>query len=76
MRIGDNKSASDEVEYINHLNEVNSTLINPRHMDSHGGRIANPIELLKILVRVDSFTNVTDILGKESILFAWMVYKP
>jgi len=36
-------------------------------MDSFGGWVANPVELLKILVRVDGFSNVPDILSPEPI---------
>ena len=69
MRIGATTSAPDEVEYISAADgDINpSTYNNPVHIDSFGGWIANPVELLKILVRVDGFSNVPDILKSETI---------
>ena len=66
MRIGGNVSASDEVEYIGDGRQRPYTL-SPHHMDAHGGWVANPIELLKLLVRVDGFSTVQDILRSETI---------
>ena len=34
----------------------------PRRMDSHGGWIASPIDLLRLVVKTDGFTAKTDIL--------------
>ena len=67
MRIGGTISASDEVEYIGDRNQVPYAL-SPSHMDAHGGWIAHPVELLKLLVRIDGFSNVPDILESESII--------
>ncbi|MDR2999827.1 MAG: beta-lactamase family protein [Fibromonadaceae bacterium] len=68
MRVGATKSGPDEVEYIATPGGVAnpSTYNNPVTMDSFGGWVANPIELLKILVRVDGFSNVEDILKNET----------
>ena len=66
MRIGGKTSAPDEVEYIGASGQ-NPYSVSPSHMDAHGGWVANPIELLKLLVRVDGFSNVQDILKSESI---------
>jgi CubicO group peptidase (beta-lactamase class C family) len=67
MRIGNNTPETDEVEYITTSFDLNPNLLSPFHMDAHGGWVANPIELLKILVRVDSFSGVKDILENETI---------
>jgi CubicO group peptidase (beta-lactamase class C family) len=69
MRIGATKSGSDEVEYFATEGEnINpSTFNNPINIDSSGGWVANPIELLKLLVRVDGFSNVKDILSNETV---------
>ena len=66
MRIGGKTSEPDEVEYIDSSGQ-NPYLLSPAHMDAHGGWVANPIELLKLLVRVDGFSNVPDILESETI---------
>jgi len=66
MRIGTNNSISDEVEYIGTQGE-DTYSVRPLHMDSHGGWVANPVELLKLLVRVDGFSNVKDILNLQTI---------
>ena len=66
MRIGGNTSASDEVEYIGD-NWENPYFYSPTHMDSHGGWIANSVELLKLLARIDGFSNVPDILESRTI---------
>jgi CubicO group peptidase (beta-lactamase class C family) len=66
MRIGDDTSGLGEVEYIGNKNE-NPYSVSPLHMDAHGGWIANPVELLKLLVRIDGFSNVPDILKDETI---------
>ena len=69
MRVGTRRSGPDEVEYIptagTNINP--STYNNPVVMDSFGGWVANPIDLLKILVRVDGFSSVPDILNSETI---------
>ena len=68
MRIGGDTSAADEVEYIGNPNEnPYSKSLSPRHCDALGGWIANPTELLKLLVHVDGFSNVPDILKSETI---------
>ena len=66
MRIGGKTSEPDEVEYIG-VSGQNPYSVSPLHMDAHGGWVANPIELLKLLVRVDGFSNVPDILESETI---------
>jgi CubicO group peptidase (beta-lactamase class C family) len=66
MRIGWHISAPDEVEYIGDKGE-NPYALSPSHMDAHGGWIANPIELVKLLARVDGFTNVPDILESATV---------
>jgi CubicO group peptidase (beta-lactamase class C family) len=65
MRIGGRISGADEVEYIG--DNDNPYALSPLHMDAHGGWVANPIELVKLLVRVDGFSNVPDILSTRSI---------
>ena len=69
MRVGATISGPDEVEYIaTEGSNINpSTYNNPAVMDSFGGWVANPVELLKLLVRVDGFSNVPDILKRETI---------
>ncbi|MCL2710355.1 MAG: beta-lactamase family protein [Planctomycetaceae bacterium] len=66
MRIGKNTSGPDEVEYMGDGGQRPYSL-SPSHMDAHGGWVAHPIELLKLLVRVDGFSNVPDILESETI---------
>ena len=69
MRIGFSPPGSDEVQYNNLTNEWNPNLFfDIRRMDSSGGWVANPIELLKILARVDLGNNVPDILRRDTIL--------
>ena len=68
MRIGGDASAPDEAEYIGNRNEnPYSSIRSPRRMDAVGGWIATPTELLKLLVRVDGFSTVPDILRSETI---------
>ena len=65
MRIGDAIYRTDEAECIGDKN-VNPYM-SPSHRDANGGWIANPIELLKLLARVDGFSTVPDILKSETI---------
>jgi len=68
MRIGGDTSAPDEVEYIGNPNEnPYSRAMSLRRKDAVGGWIANPTELLKLLVRVDGFATVPDILRSDTI---------
>ena len=69
MRVGTRRSGPDEVEYIATVGtDINPSIYNnPVVMDSFGGWVANPIELLKILVRVDGFSSVEDILNRRTI---------
>ena len=67
MRIGSNSYVADEAEYISFQEEGNPYSLRPVHMDSHGGWVANPVEILKLLVRVDGFSNVKDILDFQTI---------
>jgi CubicO group peptidase (beta-lactamase class C family) len=71
MRIGGNTSNSDEVDYISTRNQGQYYLpmlhFFPYQFDAPGGWIANPVELLKLLARVDGFLNVADILTEETI---------
>ena len=69
MRIGATRSGPDEVDYIATAGEDanSSTNWNPVNIDSAGGWIASPIELMKLLVRIDGFSNVKDILNHETI---------
>ncbi|MCL2294657.1 MAG: beta-lactamase family protein [Spirochaetes bacterium] len=60
MRFCANFSGSDEAEYITSGRAPAGTGVSP-------GWVANPIELLKILVRIDGFSNVKDILSRETI---------
>ncbi|MCL2745429.1 MAG: beta-lactamase family protein [Planctomycetaceae bacterium] len=66
MRIGGTALAADEAEYIGDDNQ-RPYFLSPSHMDAHGGWIANPVELLKLLVRIDGFSTVPDILESRSI---------
>ncbi|MDR2999838.1 MAG: beta-lactamase family protein [Fibromonadaceae bacterium] len=67
MRIGANHSEPDEVVYISDDGRNPYTSVIPGNMDASGGWIATPVELLKLLVRVDGFSNVQDILNSETI---------
>ena len=69
MRIGTTRSGPDEVDYIATVGtDINpSTYNNPVRLDSAGGWVASPIELLKILVRVDGFPRIKDILDTGTI---------
>ena len=66
MRIGGEASATDEVEYFGDAGQ-RPYVLSPLHMDAHGGWVANPIELLELLVRIDGFSSVPDILESETI---------
>ncbi len=46
--------------------------LRPRHMDAHGGWIATPIDLLRLMVRTDGFAAKTDILfaNTETTMFS------
>ena len=67
MRIGGKVSGPDEVEYTGTDKNKNPDSTTPFYIDSCGGWIASPIELLKLLARIDGFPNVPDILKNETI---------
>ncbi len=66
MRIGAPNSAADEVKYYSNEG-FDPTRLSPAHMDSHGGWIANPIELLKVLSAIDRFPNGKPLLQGSTI---------
>lgn len=66
MRIGGPTSGPDEVEYLGDQGQ-DPYALSPSHMDAHGGWIAGPVELLKLLVRVDGFSDVPDLLKDETV---------
>ncbi len=60
MRIGERIPGPGEVEYFGEI--ASYYPLSPLTRDANGGWIANPIELLKLLVRVDGFSKVPDII--------------
>lgn len=73
MEIGGNKKAdrkTNEVVYYGQ-NGDDPYCCNVERMDSHGGWIATPVDLVRFLVRVDKFSGKSDILPPRilSIMF-------
>lgn len=69
MEIGGNTLAqrkANEVKYYD-TEDPYASYMNVKRMDSHGGWIATPVDLVRFLVRVDKFTPKADIL-KEATL--------
>lgn len=66
MRIGSNSKMVDEVVYYGSFGE-NPYFCDPHHIDAHGGWIANPIELLKLISDVSLFKNESKILKNDTI---------
>ena len=69
MRISGNtraERAPDEVAYYDKNSEAPYRM-NVRRMDSHGGWLATPTDLVRFLVRVDGFPTKPDLLKPESI---------
>lgn len=65
MKIGGKTSDPGEVEYFSA--NVDPYVLSPLHMDAHGGWIANPVELLKLMVRADNFPGEKDLLNRATI---------
>ena len=58
MRVGATQSGADEVKYIATLGDSvtnPSTYNNPATMDSFGGWVASPTELIKLMINVDGW---------------------
>lgn len=69
MQIGDDTEAqkkANEVTYYGQGGE-NPYGMKVARMDSHGGWIAKPIDLVRILVRVDGFNTKSDILSASTL---------
>ena len=66
---GDTKAAKKPGEVTYYGSGAYNLLV--RRMDAHGGWIATPIDLLRLLVRVDGFTAKADILsaGDEAAMY-------
>lgn len=58
--------AENEVVYYGNKNQ-NPYGMNVRRMDAHGGWMATPTDMLRLLVQVDGFPNTPDILKPETI---------
>ena len=70
MEIGGNTLAerkANEVKYYESGEDPYASYMNVRRMDSHGGWIAAPIDLVRFLVRVDKFTPKPDILQQATL---------
>lgn len=65
MRIGGKVPGPGEVEYFGE--NPSYFPISPMSQDANGGWVASPIELLKLLARIDGFSKVTDILKQKTI---------
>jgi D-alanyl-D-alanine carboxypeptidase len=68
MEIGGNtliERKKDEVYYYD--KEENPYAMDQRRMDSHGGWIATPTDLVKFLIRVDKFPQKADILEQSTL---------
>jgi D-alanyl-D-alanine carboxypeptidase len=68
MEIGGNTLAErkkNEVYYYD--KEENPYTMDERRMDSHGGWIATPTDLVKFLIRVDKFPQKTDVLKANTL---------
>ena len=63
-RLSDRKS--DEVKYF-YTNSSSPYNMKVARMDSHGGWIASPIDLVRVGVRVDGFSSKADILAPATI---------
>ncbi|MCL2245259.1 MAG: serine hydrolase [Treponema sp.] len=66
MRIGADRSGPDEVEYINVIHNLAGNPSLPYALGPAGGWIASPVELLKFMAHVDTFSNVPDILRNDT----------
>jgi CubicO group peptidase (beta-lactamase class C family) len=62
MQIGAESQAAKAVHEVTYYGSSPYSLLTHR-MDAHGGWIATPIDLLRMMVRVDGFTNKADILS-------------
>lgn len=70
MEIGGNTFAqrkTNEVKYYD-TEDPYASYMNVKRMDSHGGWIATPIDLVRFLVRVDKFTPKADILKEATLI--------
>jgi CubicO group peptidase (beta-lactamase class C family) len=70
MQIGGNTKAERlklEVNYYDAGGKETTYPMNVRRMDSHGGWVGTPEQLVDFALRVDDFPEPTDILKKESI---------
>lgn len=70
MEIGGNTLAdrkANEVKYYDANESPYANYMNVKRMDSHGGWIATPIDLVRFMVRVDRFTPKPDILQTASL---------
>jgi CubicO group peptidase (beta-lactamase class C family) len=70
MDIGGNTLAqrkADEVKYYDSGESPYADYMNVKRMDSHGGWIATPIDLVRFLVRVDKFLQKPDILKDATL---------
>lgn len=57
----------NEVSYVGQDENAYATTMNVRRMDSHGGWIANPTDLVRFAVHVDGFSTPEDLLSSGSI---------
>jgi len=67
MEIGGNTLAQRKSSEVKYYAPGNPYGMNVTRMDSHGGWIATPIDLVRFLNRVDRFNTVPDILSTASI---------
>lgn len=70
MEIGGNTLAqrkANEVKYYDSGDDPYASYMNVKRMDSHGGWIATPIDLVRFLVRVDKFSPKADILKEPTL---------
>lgn len=58
---------ANEVKYYDSGDDPYACYMNVKRMDSHGGWIATPIDLVRFLVRVDKFVPKADILATPTL---------
>jgi D-alanyl-D-alanine carboxypeptidase len=68
MEIGGNTLSERKLNEVYYYDKAESPYtMDQRRMDSHGGWIATPTDLVKFLVRVDKFPQKTDILQRTTL---------
>lgn len=70
IRVGGNSLAerqAREVIYYGQEEDPYGQVMDVKRMDAHGGWVASPADLVRVLTRVDGFAAPSDLLNKESV---------